>query len=190
MLTAKVSSFYFLSMDNATTSSGMDLPWLTYFQFTPAWVYFFETAGRVSWRDLVCHLFTVQHLESHWRRSQAGKKAWCQIKTLTIDEKKNPPTMSPRFHLFVGGGAQRRSLKRRTRTTGTATTTNTAPPSGAIRNTNTKNRNTKKLKKVQKTAQWRLSYPAPLFGSTKNWSSFIVRISQSHIYKILARNVT
>ena len=24
-------------MDNATTSSGMDLPWLTYFQFTPAW---------------------------------------------------------------------------------------------------------------------------------------------------------
>ena len=137
-------------MDNATTSSGMDLPWLTYFQFTPAWVYFFETAGRVSWRDLVCHLFTVQHLESHWRRSQAGKKAWCQIKTLTIDEKKNPPTMSPRFHLFVGGGAQRRSLKRRTRTTGTATTTNTAPPCGAIRNTNTKNRYNKKLKKCKK----------------------------------------
>ena len=86
-------------------------------------IYFFETAGRVSWRDLVCHLFTVQHLESHWRRSQAGKKAWFQTKTLTIDEKKNPPTMSPRFHLFVGGGAQRRSLKRRTRTTGTATNT-------------------------------------------------------------------
>ena len=126
----------------------------------------FETAGRISWRDIVRHLLLVQHLESHWRRSQACKRAWCQTKTETIDEKKNPPTMSPRFHLFVGGGAQRRSLKRRTRTTGTATTTNTAPPSGAIRNTNTKNRSTNNHKKYKKPAQWHLSYPAPPFGST------------------------
>ena len=182
--------FLFLSMDNTIAcvkSSGMDLPWLTYFKFSQAWAYFFETAGRVSWRDIVRHLLPVQHLESHWRRSRACKRAWCQTKTETIDEKKNPPTMSPRFHLLVGGGAQRRSLKRRTRTTGTATTTNNAPPSGAIKNTNTKKKKYRETQKVQKPAQWRLSYPAPPFGSTKNWSSVIVTISQSHIHKILAK---
>ena len=147
--------FLFLSMDNTIAcvkSSGMDLPWLTYFKFSQAWAYFFETAGRVSWRDIVRHLLPVQHLESHWRRSQACKTVWCQTKRETIDEKKNPPTMSPRFHLFVGGGAQRRSLKRRTRTTGTATTTNNAPPSGAIKNTNTKKKEIQRNTKSAKTS--------------------------------------
>ena len=40
---------------------------------------------------------------------------------------------------------------------------------------------------MQKLAHWHFSYPAPPFGSTKNWSSFIATISQSHIHKILAK---